>query len=134
MQKVLIIEDDLMIADILEEVLIADGFQVCGIARTEQSALTLAAEHQPDLAIVDVYLADGSLGTDVAPVLMELYGTGILYSTANIDALTGASGQASLRKPFRLRDVPIALQTVNDLRAKQPLHRPLPEDLVLLQA
>ena len=34
MTAVLIIEDDLQIADILEEVLRDDGFDVCGVART----------------------------------------------------------------------------------------------------
>jgi two-component system, response regulator PdtaR len=32
--KVLIAEDDLMIADIAEEILIEHGYEVCGIART----------------------------------------------------------------------------------------------------
>jgi response regulator of citrate/malate metabolism len=43
MKAVLIIEDDLEIADMLEEVLRDDGFDVCGIARTVEDALVLAS-------------------------------------------------------------------------------------------
>jgi response regulator of citrate/malate metabolism len=126
MQKVLIIEDDLMIADMLEEVLSLDSFEVCGIARNMQHALSLAATHKPELAIVDVFLADGSLGTDIAAVLIDLYDTGILYSTANTDALNGARGHGSMRKPFHLYDVPTALHNVAELRTKPPKSGPLP--------
>jgi DNA-binding response OmpR family regulator len=112
MAAVLIIEDDLQIADILEEVLRDDGFDVCGIARTVEDALTLAGQHHPQLAIVDLYLAHGGLGSSIAPVLMTQYNTGILYTTANVHALATAPGHASLRKPFRLHDVSVALGIV----------------------
>ena len=39
MSKVLIVEDDLVIADFAEEALAATGFEVCGIARTVAGAL-----------------------------------------------------------------------------------------------
>jgi len=39
--KVLIAEDDLMIADLAEEILVDHGYQVCGIARTVSEAVTL---------------------------------------------------------------------------------------------
>ena len=117
MKRVLIVEDELLIADILEEVLVSDGFEVCGIARGIKEALTLAEQHAPELAIVDVHLIDG-YGTDLAPVLMDRYRTRIVYTTANIDAVTNAVGHACLRKPFRLslvrRAIDITLQRSSD--------------------
>ena len=132
MLTVLIVEDDLMIADILEEVLIDDGFAVSGICRTLTTALTSAACRPPDLAVVDVLLADGSFGTDVAAELVARYNTGILYTTAIDDALTGAIGQAALRKPFRIRDIRQALTIVNDLRMLRPIPEKLPDQMFLL--
>ena len=42
MHKVLIAEDDLMIADMLEMSLVDSGYEVCGIARTVAEAVALA--------------------------------------------------------------------------------------------
>ena len=41
MRKVLIAEDDLIIADMAEDVLIEHGYEVCGIARTVDQAVSL---------------------------------------------------------------------------------------------
>jgi response regulator of citrate/malate metabolism len=49
MLKVMIAEDDLMMADMLEEVLVAGGYKVCGIARTVDKAVELGKRHKPDL-------------------------------------------------------------------------------------
>jgi len=43
MLKVLIAEDELLIADLLEEALVANGYEVCGIARTVDEAVALEA-------------------------------------------------------------------------------------------
>jgi CheY-like chemotaxis protein len=69
MLKILIAEDDLMIADMTEDVLITNGYEVCGIARTVGEAVALAQHHKPDLAIIDMRLADGGLGTQIADEL-----------------------------------------------------------------
>ena len=133
MKTVLIIEDDLLIADMLADVLHGDEFGVCGIARTVENALTLAAQHRPQLAVVDVRLAKGGLGTTVAPVLMAQYNTGILYTTGNMDALSKASGQASLLKPFRLQDVKRALHVIAEIVETGTSSMPLPRNLIMLQ-
>ena len=65
MPTVMIAEDDLFMADMLADVLVADGYEVCGIASTADTAVEIARRHKPDLAILDIRLAEGSLGTDV---------------------------------------------------------------------
>ena len=52
MARVLIAEDDLMIADLLEETLVGHGYEVCGIARTVAKAIALGHLHSPDFAIL----------------------------------------------------------------------------------
>lgn len=64
--KVIIAEDDLLIADLLEDVLVEAGYEVCGLASTVLEAVDLCNRHQPDLAVIDVRLAAGGWGTDVA--------------------------------------------------------------------
>ena len=67
MSTVMIAEDDLMMADMLEDVLDAGGYDVCGIARTVDEAVELGDRCKPDLAILDIQLAEGGIGTDIPP-------------------------------------------------------------------
>ena len=55
-----------MIADMCEDVLVEHGYEVCGIGCTVAQAVTLGRCHRPDIAIIDLRLADGGLGADVA--------------------------------------------------------------------
>jgi len=66
--KSLIAEDDLMIADMVKMLLVDAGYEVCGIARTVTEAVALIRRHKPDLAVIDVRLADDDLGTDIGPI------------------------------------------------------------------
>jgi DNA-binding response OmpR family regulator len=49
MLKILVVEDDLMIADMAEEILVDAGYEVCGIARTVDEGVSLARRHKPIL-------------------------------------------------------------------------------------
>src|ERR1700722_4755344 len=107
MLKVLIAEDDLLIADMAEELLTDHGYEVCGIGRNVADTLTLARHHKPDLAILDMRLADGDLGTRIADELADVDRLGILYVTGNVAAVTSAAahGHACLAKPYRTGDL-----------------------------
>lgn len=87
MSKVMIVEDDLFMADMLEDVLVADGYEVCGIARTVDKAIEIARRDQPDLAILDIHLAEGSLGTDIPRQLGPEHRMGILYASGHAGQL-----------------------------------------------
>jgi DNA-binding response OmpR family regulator len=114
MLKVMIAEDDLLIADMMEEVLIEGGYKVCGIGRTVAAMVALARKHKPDLAILDVRLADGELGTEIAVALADFPRLGILYVTGNVAAVMrgGIGGQACLKKPYRAIDLLRGLEIV----------------------
>ena len=101
MLRVLIAEDDLMIADMAEEVLVDHGYKVCGIARTVDEAVALGKHCKPNLALLDLRLADNGLGTEVAARLAPFGRLGVLYATGNMAhvVLTAANGDACLAKP-----------------------------------
>jgi len=134
MAKVLIAEDDLFIAAMLEELVVDGGYEVCGIARTVDEAVALDERHKPDLAILDVRLADGGLGTDVSARLTRNRRPGILYATGNTAqfGLTKADGEACLCKPYRPFDVVRALKIVEEIVATGEASPPFPEGFRLL--
>jgi DNA-binding response OmpR family regulator len=99
--KVLIAEDDLMIADMIEAFLIDNGYQVTGIARTVAEGVSLGRQMRPDLAILDMRLADNGLGTEIAAKLHDGPRIGILYASGNINQVKGvADCDACIAKPY----------------------------------
>jgi DNA-binding response OmpR family regulator len=132
--KVLIAEDDLMIADMAEELLIAHGYEVCGIARTVAEAVALGLRYKPDLAVIDLRLADGELGTAVAAHLNSLASLGVLYATGNMAevVLTAANGHACLAKPYRGSDLLHGLKIVSELLATGKAAPPFPRGFQVL--
>ena len=134
MRKVLIAEDDLLIADMTEDVLIEHGYQVCGIARTVEQAVSLGRLHKPDLAIIDMRMADGGYGGDIAAQLGDLDGLGILYVTGNTSSVlqTSARGHACLAKPYRFADLVRSLEIVADLVATSAPSPPFPVGFAVL--
>jgi len=133
-QKVLIAEDDLMIADMAEEFLFQRGYDVCGIARTVDEAVALARLHKPDLVVIDMRLADGGLGTQVAAELKLLPHLGILYASGNLSQiiLTAANGHACLSKPYRGTDLVRGLEIVSNLVATGKASAPFPHGFQVL--
>jgi two-component sensor histidine kinase/DNA-binding NarL/FixJ family response regulator len=133
--KVMIAEDDLFMADLLEDLLIENGYEVCGIARTVDDAITLCELHQPDLAILDVRLARGGLGTVVAARLNTRHRPGILYATGNENLVIAGDveGEACLSKPYRSSDVIRALEIVEEIVSLGSASGPFPKGFHLLR-
>jgi DNA-directed RNA polymerase specialized sigma24 family protein len=69
--RVMIIEDEAIIAMDLEGIVGDMGHRVTGIARTETDALKLFNDETPDLILSDIQLADGSSGIDAVNGIME---------------------------------------------------------------
>jgi DNA-binding response OmpR family regulator len=117
MTAVLIVEDDLSIADLLQQELEAAGYSVSGIARTTREAEDSAGQQEPDFAIVDIRLADGDLGTDVAAILRKTPKAGIIFSTGNSNDLSVMTrlGDAVMTKPYRMSDIGRGLRIIDDM-------------------
>jgi CheY-like chemotaxis protein len=62
--RMLIVEDEPLIAAQLKRLTNGLGHNVIGVASTAAAAIKLNAEHKPDIILCDIMLADGSLGTD----------------------------------------------------------------------
>ena len=126
MVKILIVEDDLMIADCLEEILHDAGYEVCGIASEVEKAIEIG-EEQPDLAIIDLRLANGRFGTEVGAALGAREKVGILYVSGNTDhpALSHVPLEGRIPKPYSPTAVLAALSALQRRREATRVVTPL---------
>ncbi|MFC4311177.1 response regulator [Steroidobacter flavus] len=83
--EVLIVEDQVLIAIHLEDLVVEAGHRVSAVAHDGPGALAAAARHRPNIAIMDLRLAHGTSGIDVARQLYEAQGIRCLFISANID-------------------------------------------------
>jgi CheY-like chemotaxis protein len=133
MLKVLIVEDDLMLADFAQELLVEHGYKVSGIARTVGDAVARIRYSAPDLVVLDLRLADGGLGTEVAAQLAAPGRPGILYVTGNISQVALTHGDACLAKPYRSVDLIRGLEIVAELVATGKAQPPFPQGFQVLR-
>ena len=128
MTKIMIAEDDLLVADMLAATLVEGGYEVCGIARTVDKAVELAERYEPDLAILDIRLAEGGVGTEIPRRLVNAGHMGILYSSGHVlPNLTKADGAAVLMKPYRPADMLRAVGIVEQIVGTGEASRPYPD-------
>lgn len=98
--KILIVEDEPLIADLIAESLEGDGFEIAGIAGTLAHALDLAGSLRFDAAILDVNLD----GESVAPVAEALRARSIPFAIM--------SGYSARQLPASLAGAPVLSKPV----------------------
>ncbi len=81
-QKVLIVEDEYLIALDMEAALEDAGFISAGIASTRAEVRVKVRQNRPDIALVDLHLADGLTGHLIGEELGKL-GARVVFVTAN---------------------------------------------------
>lgn len=111
--RVMIIEDESLIAMDLESMVTDMGHEVTGIARTHKAAVTLAGQKEPDLILADIHLADNSSGIDaVKEILGDLGDRPVIFITAYPERLlTGERHEPAfmIAKPYTEEQVKVAV-------------------------
>lgn len=103
--NILIVEDDLLIALDIEMTLEEAGHNVVATATTASAAVDAAHQHEPDLVLMDLRLADGSWGGDAAREIRERLDVALVFLSGNLDPVTRErlmplDPVAMLSKPF----------------------------------
>jgi DNA-binding NarL/FixJ family response regulator len=133
--NILIVEDEPLLADTLKRLIeLNPRFRVTGVADDLPSALAAAGDDKPELALVDLQLANGSSGYSVAAKLHDL-GIACLFTTARAPGFAVSDlALGCLAKPFREEDLVRALSEAEDIlrgRTRIVLHARLPAQLQL---
>jgi len=107
--KVMVIEDEPLIAMDIRNTVTDMGHHVTGIARTRDQAVALGRKERPDLILADIQLADNSSGIDAVNILLEELGhVPVIFITAFPDRLlTGEKPEPAflIPKPFTVEQV-----------------------------
>jgi CheY-like chemotaxis protein len=106
--RVLIIEDEPMIAMHLQQIVEDMGHEVSGMAMTHADALKRAHEVNPELVLADIQLADGSSGLEAAQDILQSFDVPVVFITAYPERLlTGERPEPTylVTKPFKVETV-----------------------------
>lgn len=113
--KVLIVEDDRLVALDLESMLLEFGFTPCATAHSAADALRDARVQKPELVLMDICLEGKEDGIFAAHLLWKEMGLRVVYLTANSDLSTVALAQKThphgyVLKPVRPLDLRCCLE------------------------
>jgi DNA-binding response OmpR family regulator len=108
--RVLICEDDALLASELEIIAGEAGCDVIGIAATADEALRSAEGSQPDIAIVDLHLGDGRSGPELAAALADRrIRIMVVSGDTSVDPVLARIDHVFLAKPVNLNMLRILL-------------------------
>ena len=103
--RLLIVEDEAVVARDLQGALSRAGYEVTGMCRTAEEAVEATRAQQPDVVLMDIQLADGMDGIDAAGRIQRDMARPVVFLTAHADEATVARARAAqpygyLLKPF----------------------------------
>ncbi len=110
--RVMIIEDEPLIAMDLETIVRDQGHEVTGVAVTRDEAVALAMEDRPGLVLADIQLADDSSGIDAVKDILAQFNVPVIFITAFPERLlTGERPEPTflITKPFQRSTVKAAI-------------------------
>ena len=108
--RTLIVEDEVMIAMLLEDALAGMGHTVCAVEATENGAVAAAARCGPDLMVVDAGLRSGTGMSAVARILSTGFVPYVFISGTERTRHALGPDAVFLQKPFTEPDLDSAIQ------------------------
>jgi DNA-binding NarL/FixJ family response regulator len=113
--RVLIIEDEPLIASDIEMTLAGDNYTTAGIAYDSTRALDLLHRTQPDVVLLDIAIRGDKDGIEIAQIIRDSYKIPFIYVTSFADRETLERAKLTLPagyivKPFKDRDIISAIE------------------------
>lgn len=114
-EKILFVEDDDIIAELLDWRLKNLGYTVCGRARTGAEAMELVMKEKPDLVLMDINIKGAVDGIETANMILKGFLIPVVYVTSHSDGPTLKRAKATspngfIIKPFKDHDLRVAIE------------------------
>lgn len=115
--KVLVVEDENIIAKDIELTLKRIGHESAGIVSKGEDAITLAERVKPDMILMDITLKGELDGIETTKIINDRFGIPVVYITAHQDEDTiektkGTNPYGYITKPLDDRDLNTAINSV----------------------
>jgi DNA-binding response OmpR family regulator len=108
--RILIAEDDFMIAMFLQELLVTMGHEVCAVVAEQAATVAAAIDHSPDLLIVDEGLREGN-GIDAVTEILETRFVPHIFATGDCFRVLAHNPDAIvLQKPYTAKALTRAIE------------------------
>ena len=112
--KILVVEDEWIIANDIKDSLVDMGYRVTGIASSGEEAMARAEEEAPDLMLMDIVLKGDMTGIDTARAIRKRLDIPVIFLTAYdnqfmVDQAKQIPNSGYLLKPFKDRELDIAI-------------------------
>ncbi len=113
--RLLVVEDEHLVAMHLEARLQAMGYQVLGVAGSGEDAIRLAGEHKPNLVLMDIHLQGAMDGVAAAEVIRARHRIPVVYLTAYADQnllhrAKSTEPYGYILKPFLDRELQVVIE------------------------
>lgn len=109
-KKILIVEDQKIIAIDLKKALIKSGYSIVGMCDNADEAVNTARENKPDLILMDIILKGDKNGIETAEIIKKEQDIPIIYLTALTDIDTYL--KAVKTEPFKYLMKPVDLESL----------------------
>lgn len=86
--RILIVEDEIISATFLKKELQTAGYDIVGVVCNGADAIAVSLDKQPDLILMDIYLADNVNGIDAVKEIHKSADIPVIYLTASTDPMT----------------------------------------------
>ena len=108
--RILIVEDDYLVAMEAEAAVVEAGFEAAGIASSAEDAVRLAKSERPTLAVMDIRLIGKRDGVDAALEMYRETGVRCIFATAHHTLATRSRAAPTaplgwLPKPYSMEDL-----------------------------
>ena len=112
--RIIVVEDEMIVARDLQRTLTRLGYEVLGLAASGEEVLEQVAALLPDLVLMDIHLAGEMDGVAAADQIRLRHGLPVVFLTAHSDEATFQRAQIAepygyITKPFEERELEIAL-------------------------
>ncbi len=129
--KIVVVEDEQLVADDLRETLEMIGYSVPALAATGEDAIRIAASLHPDLVLMDIRLAGAIDGIEASNHIQSQFQIPVVYLTANADRVTLDRVKSSnpfgyIMKPFNEAILATTIEiAISRHRAETQIHKAL---------
>ena len=119
MKKVMIVEDQLILATLFEAYVGKAGFQSVGIATTCTEAMEIFDRENPDLVLMDIQIDGDKDGIETIKILLEKHIFPFVFLTGNNDEATRNKAMETHPNAFLLKPVSrdVFIETISKILA-----------------